>query len=391
LRIQYLLFDAFGMGGTVRTVLNMANYLASRGHTIDICSVMRWRQKPFFPIHPGVRVTTLNDLRAHTPGARLPWRRVAYRLARAATRSALIQPDDEAFELFSRLTDWTIRRHLAQLHTDVLVGTRPSLNLLAASRVAASVVRVGQEHLSYSVHPRRLQDDIRRLYPKLDAIVTLTDADRDAYRAVLGNTGPRIVRIANSVALPPVSSAHVSQNVIVAAGRLSRQKRFDQLIEAFARVVAKVPDCTLRIFGSGPEQGMLERQISKLGLHGRVCLMGPTADLAGEFQKASIFALSSAWEGFPMVMIEAMSCGLPVVAFDWGEGLREIVEDGVTGRIVPQGDVQGLSDALLELIADSARRERIGAGGRASVVRFSMETIGAQWADLLESLDEGRQ
>jgi glycosyltransferase involved in cell wall biosynthesis len=189
--------------------------------------------------------------------------------------------------------------------------------------------------------------------------------------------------------LPPLDGGTppLSSRVVVAAGRLNRQKGFDLLVPAFARVLEEAPDWELRIYGTGPERGALQRQIASLGVDGGVRLMGATPQLGSALAEGSLFVLSSRFEGFGMVLVEAMSKGLPVVSFDCPRGPSEIVTDGVDGLLVPAEDVDALATAILRVIGDEAFRRRAGAAALQASQRYDLASIGADWEALLEDLE----
>jgi glycosyltransferase involved in cell wall biosynthesis len=196
----------------------------------------------------------------------------------------------------------------------------------------------------------------------------------------------RLVRIPNAVPGPSFAISELTSRIVVAAGRLSYQKGFDLLIGAFAKVAALHPDWTLRIFGRGPRRKALQRLIDEHGLGDNVVLMGTDPSLGEHMANASLFVLSSRFEGLPMVMLEAMSKGLPIVSFDCPTGPGELIGHGQDGILVPDGDADALAAGMLDLIGDEDKRRRYGAAAAEAATRFSLNEVGAQWETLFASL-----
>ncbi|MFD5107595.1 glycosyltransferase family 4 protein [Streptomyces cinereoruber] len=383
MRISFLLHNGYHYGGTIRTTYTLAEELAER-HEVEIVSVFRHRDRPLLDLPAGVTLRHLVDLRKDGPGydGEHP---DFHRPARVFPRG------DGRWKQYSALTDARIGEHLRGVEADVLVATRPGLNVHLVRQARRGPVLIGQEHLTLDGHTYRLRRDIAHEYALLDAVTTVTEADARAYRK-LGLPGVRIEAVPNSVPAPSLPPADPAAKTVVAAGRLTRVKRYDVLIEAFARVAGDHPDWKLRIYGSGDAvqnlRAPLARLIEERGLEERAFLMGSVTPLEPEWVKGSIAAVTSQRESFGMTIVEAMRCGLPVVSTDCPNGPREIIEDGVDGRLVPVDDVAAVAGALRELIEDDELRAKTARAALAASERFDPARIAARhealWTDLLD-------
>ncbi|BFP56216.1 glycosyltransferase family 4 protein [Streptomyces griseus] len=382
MHISFLLHNAYGIGGTIRTTFTLARTLAEQ-HDVEIVSVFRHRDAPVLGAPEGVTMRHLVDLRKKS---------ATYDGEDAEhARPAVVFPrGDSRHKQYSRLTDARIAAHLRTVEADVVVGTRPGLNVHISRQTRRGPVRVGQEHLTLDSHGYRLRREIAHRYTLLDALTTVTRADADDYRGRLKLPGLRIETIPNAVPEPAGPPAGGDLKWVVAAGRLHRVKRYDLLVRAFAQVSAARPDWRLRIYGGGDatgnEQASLRALIDELGLHSQVFLMGSVNPMEAEWPKGSIAAVTSERESFGMTIVEAMRAGLPVVATDCPHGPAEIIEDGVDGRLVPVGDPDATAAALLQLIEDDELRHRMGAAALASSARFDPARIAERHESLYTEL-----
>ncbi len=357
--------------------MNLAGELALR-HEVEIVSVRRHTPRPFFPHPARVTVSVLDD----RTGPASPLQRVLRRIP-----SLLIHPEDYAYGACSLLTDLGLVRRLRRTGGEIVITTRPGLALVAAAAAPPGATLIAQEHMNHGAHRPALAKDLRQGFARMDVLSVLTSGDLADYTRELAGAPVRVVQIPNAV--PPLDDgapAPLDAPLVIAAGRLTPQKGFDLLIRAWEPLARRHPEWRLRIHGSGKDRDALQAQIDAAGLGGAITLAGPTKHLGAAFAQASLFVLSSRFEGFGMVLVEAMGKGLPVVAFDCPRGPADIVTPGHDGLLVAAQDVAGLTAALEQLMTDPARRRAYGEAALGTAQAYLPAEIGARWEALLEEL-----
>jgi glycosyltransferase involved in cell wall biosynthesis len=384
-KVFILLVSAWGMGGTIRAAINLAGYLADH-HDVEIVSTYVRRGHAYFPIDPRVKVTALEDQRAGAiPRRAQPLYRVLRRFG-----SVLYHRADFRAHNHNLWTDLQLARKLHR-QTGIVIASRPAHNLMVAQLAGPGLITVGLEQMNLRSHKRSLRKAMARRYRTLDALAVLTEQDRGEYTAAMNGGAPPIWRIPNTVREIEPPQADTGAKRILAAGRYTPQKGFDYLIHAFAPVAEAHPDWELVIFGNGVARKRLEASVEELGLGDRVTLAPPTEQLAAEMTRASIYVLSSRFEGFPLVLIEAMAKGMAVVAFDCPTGPADIVDDHRNGLLVPAKDVEGLTAAMREMVSDEELRRRCAAAALESARDYTMAAVGPKWDEMLQALVQARK
>jgi glycosyltransferase involved in cell wall biosynthesis len=381
MKVLFLLNDAFGIGGTIKTTFNLGAALAARGHDIEVLSTTRRRDVPQLPVDPAIRLLALTETRQSHPDYD--------RDAPGRGKPARVYPAaDYRAEDYDRYVEERYRRFLRGTDADVVIATRPGLIAYLARFAPRHLVRIGQEHLLRDQHRHAL----RKLMPKhlreLDAFVTVSARDAEDYRAHLRLRRTRLLHIPNGIPAPAVPPSHGRAKLVVAAGRLVASKRYDVLIRAFAKVVAERPDWQLRIYGDGKEGPALRRLVLELGLHNHVRMMGRYAPIEPEWAKGAIAAVSADREPFGMTLVEAMRCGVPVVSTNAPHGPGEILRHGEDGLLTPVGDPDAMGDALLRLINDDELRRRMAATALTNAARYDPAPIAAQYEQLFRDLSD---
>ena len=218
---------------------------------------------------------------------------------------------------------------------------------------------------------------------KLDRFVVLTEEDKKQW-GELNN----VISISDPVTFFPNQVSSLQNKRVLAVGRYVYQKGFDLLLQSWSKIERKYPDWKLEIYGSG-NRSYYEQLIIDHGIDASRCLLnGPSADIKKEYLNSSIFVFSSRFEGFGMVLVEAMACGLPVISFDCPCGPRDIISNEEDGLLVKNGNVDELAYALTELMNDSSLRSKMAMAGRRNVERFKLEYIAKKWESLFDELYE---
>lgn len=381
MRIAFVIANGYAMGGTVRTVHNLARGLSAR-HEVEIVSLVRKRKAPFFRPADGVRLVPLSD-DTEEPQVKSPSKRAR---ARWALQAEAIVPKAERQrnKNFTPEAVTGLRRYLRSTKADVVIGTRPGINLLLAAWAPSRILTIGQEHLNLEEHKPAVRKAIARSYPKLGGLSVLTETDRADYEELLGASEDWLTALPNALEPGEPPRSTLDQPIIAAAGRFSPVKQYPLLLEAFSHVVAEHPQWRLHIHGGGDRDEELRATVERLGLSESVSLMGRTTDMLGELSKASLLAVSSRVEGFGMTIIEAFSVGVPAVSFDCPHGPREIIDDGRNGLLVPPQDTKALGAALSRLVADREERHRMGAAALEASAAYRLEDVTEQWDQFLE-------
>ncbi len=370
MRITFLVQSAHKLGGTERSAISQANALADAGHEVRILSVVKAAEEPVFAIDDRVTVEHLVDLTG------------TYDEARHAQPSRLVP--ERWDKQFSALTDVGLEQGLRGLATDVLVTVTPALLACALELAPDAVVVVHQEHRSSSQRTSGMEPLLVNA-PRADVVALLTPSIAEWLRGQLGAVAPEIVVMPNPLPQGFAPRSLLDSRTIVATGRLVMEKQFTKLVAAFGDVADQLPGWRLRILGQGHQRPHLVRETRKRGLWDRVELPGSTTDMPSEWARASICALTSRAEGFPLGLQEAMAAGVPCVTFDCASGPREIVRHEVNGLLVAPESVAGMSAALLRLGTDHDLRHRLGAGALESATAWAAGPIADRWVEVFEA------
>lgn len=376
MKLLYCTPQIAGAGGLERVLTTKMNYLANKGFDITIVTTDQKGQAPYFALSPRVRTIDLG-LNYKDDFNNPIWKRLWLSTSKQRQHRRLLA------------------EILAEVGPDVIISTFHEEVYILAS-IANGIPVVVESHLTkgnfainnpaskYSprwwLHRFYLVRD-EQAVKKATKLVLLSHADQASW----GGIADTCV-IPNPLGIAPQTQATLDAPIILAVGRLTKQKNFEELITIWHPLSRKYPDWKLRIVGEGYLLDELQQMIRRLRLEQSVELLPPSRAIEGHYLQASIYTLSSLFEGFGMVLIEAMACGVPVVSYDCPTGPSEIVHDGIDGFLIPNGDRATFARRLEELIQDAGLRQRLGQGALSSSQRYRVDAIMAQWIALFEEL-----
>jgi glycosyltransferase involved in cell wall biosynthesis len=291
-----------------------------------------------------------------------------------------------------------LRRALLQEQPDIALGFMPSSNILCGlACVGIGIVAVGSEHIHPPMSPLdQPWGSLRRLvYPHLSAVSALTEESAEWIRTNTGATNvpvmpnPILYPIPEGIPAPNPTNLKAKLgggNYLLAVGRLAKEKGFDRLLAAFARVHARHPDWRLVILGEGPLRAELEQKSDELGLSEAVALPGTVGNIGDWYEACDAYVMTSLFEGFGNTLAEALVYGLPAVAVDCETGPREILRHEVDGLLVPQDNQDALVDALDLMIGSKELRARFSTRAVEARERFAVGLIAGHWEGLFRSV-----
>ena len=218
---------------------------------------------------------------------------------------------------------------------------------------------------------------------KCAQLVVLTDSDARGWQQHFNN----VTVVPNPVTLYPdvIDDIPKDPGRIIYVGRFNHEKRIDRLITAFSMISDKYPDWHVDIFGDGNEKENLLYQISKMNLEGRIVIHEPTKAIFDEYKRSEMLVLCSEHEASPLVLVEAMACGVPCVSMDCPNGPREIINDGYTGLLAKDGDIDDLSARIEWMILHEAERQKMGNKAREFAATRRLSSIMNKWNELYTS------
>lgn len=376
MKIIYCTHSTYNLGGMERVLLNKVTYLSALPEwEVSVVTTDQHQRPSFYPFPEKVRMTDL-EINYSDDNDKGIWKKITSYLCkrkehkRKLTALLLKEKPDIVVSLYPSESSFI---------PDIKDGSKKVLELHFNKFFR---IQYGRKGIIGLIDRWRTRQD-ERIVRRFDKFVVLTNEDKGYWGGL-----PNIEVIPNAAIHVSKNYSEVKNKRVIAVGRLDYQKGFDRLIQAWKLVqhTGRFSDWKLDIFGQGEWREMLQQMIDKQGLQNTVKINPPTNAILNEYVHSSLLVMSSNYEGFGMVLVEAMSCGVPVISFDCKCGPKDIIQPGINGLLVPNGDIQALADAMMKVMEDEAYRKMLSLNARKVVDTYSEQAVMSQWILLFTSI-----
>ena len=357
MNIAIFINDITRMAGTERAVCNLANILSeSIDKKIFIFSLYSQEGTPAYHVQSNVRIVHMGF--SYPRGSAL----------------ALIK----CICIFN-----SVSKTLKKENIDIVLGTTHASNLLILPFLSRKIKKIACEHLPYNSCSFTRKTLRAVLYQLLDAVVLLTKEDSHHYCFL---SKKKIFIIPNSLSFWNDQSASLINKNMLLIGRFSYEKGFDIFLPIAAVIKKKLPDWHINIYGSGEDYHSLLKQASELGISDYVSFHSPSNDIQNVYKNSSLYLMTSRFEGLPMVLLEAQSCGIPIISFDCPVGPRQIIHNNEDGFLIPMGDDEKFIEAVFKLATNHEMRTHFGFQAKKNSQIYSPDNIANHWNKLFNGL-----
>ena len=364
-----------GFGGIEKSVAALANILCDR-YEVEIACTYKLYDKPSFFIDSRVKIIYLTE--GVKPNKD--------ELKAAVSSKNIIKIFSEGCKSFNilHLRKKTMINYIKNSDSDVIISTRDIFDEWLSIYGKEETLKIGWEHNHYHGN-MKYAHNIVAVNKNLDYLVLVSDSLRKFYKKKMGNYSCKCVYIPNVIESVPDKCASLNKKKLISVGRLSPEKGYMDLLKIYTLLHKKHPDWTLDIVGDGPEMGKMLEYIKEHNLDDFVKLHGYQKKdyIDNLLSNSSIYLMTSFTESFGIVLIEAMSHGIPCIAFNSAEGACELINSGENGYLIKNRNINAFVKKVEDLMKNKEERKRVGKAGLKSAKKFTSDVVSQQWFDLI--------
>lgn len=350
MKIGIFINDLSNRNGTERAVTNLANILIEKYEVIILSGRLESEIK--FYLHPDIKVVNLG------------------------------LPEIKKIKILRLSYYIALAKKIKELKCySYIIGTTHLLNIFLILFSNKKIKVIACEHMSNTVVRGTVNKIRKYCYKKVDKLIVLTKTDYKYYVKFIPKEKIRV--IPNSLSFINNEKNELTNKNMVAVGRLTKQKGFDLLLESVNLIKEEIKDWTIEIYGEGEEKVELLKKIKKYKIEDIIQVKKPVKNIQQKYLNSSIYLLPSRWEGLPMVLIEALECGLPIISFDCPTGPSEIVKNKENGFLILPQDINNFAGKIVELVKNTNLRREMGIISKKIAKNYSKENIQQKWEEIL--------
>lgn len=377
MKIFYIYTALLTKGGADRVLTEKANWLAEHDYEVSIITDTQMGRPPVFPLSPKVNLINLDIDFAKEYGHPFIIRTYLYyqlmgEYKKKMKAVLMREKPDIVITTMGRDMDF-----LTDIYKEgVIIGEAHTTKFFLRN-----FHLLEQRGFPYNIIAKYWRWKMDKKARRLNGIVLLTKEDADSWKDV-----NQTFVIPNSLPFEPTQSSKLTKKQAIAVGRYNNAKGYEYLIEAWKTVHQKHPDWIINIYGSGEQKDYVKKLIERNALQDTIIMNEPTDDIMNRYLESSICVVSSRYEGFSMVILESMICGVPVVSFDCPYGPRNIIRNGEDGFLIEYLNTRAMADCICQLIENPELRQSVGAKAKENIIRFSRDNVMSQWTNLFNEL-----
>lgn len=368
-----------GFGGVEQAIVNLANMLCEK-YQVELAITYQVLDEAPYKIDSRVKVRYLTNLKPNKEELKVCLKEKKY--------VSLLKEGMKSLYILKMRTS-VMKKYIKQTDADVLISSRVLYTELVSKYAKKGVITMAQEHCHHNNNEKYIKK-LKKACRGIEYLIPVSKELTEFYDKRIQNKRTKCLYIPNSLEYWPEEQSKLNEKNLISIGRISPEKGFLDLIDVFDIVHQKFPEWHLHIIGDGVEMQLLKQRIKALNLTDSVVLHGfqKKEFIYKQLLHASIYVMGSFEESFGIVLLEAASFGIPLIAFDSAQGAHEIIEENQNGYLIEGRKKEKMAEKIEDLIIKEDLRKELGKKAKESVQKYSFEVVKEQWLKFLSSLED---